>query len=331
MHMAIAAVVNALWDLAAKRAGKPLWQLLAEMSPEELVELVDFRYLTDALTPERGAGHPARRRARQAERIAHLRERGYPAYTTSPGWLGYDDDKLRRLCKEAVAEGFTPDQAQGRRRPRRRHAAAAHRPRGVGAGHPHRDRRQPALGRRRAPSRWVERPGGVRPALDRGADQPRRRPRPRRHRPRHRAHPGRHRRARPEPRDLQAAAPGRRDRPTSRSTRPASPASTRTSRSCCWPPSSACRSARTPAASACASWCSTCRCSTTSPCRGSMEDRVIEYVDHLHEHFVDPVVIGDGRYVAPSRARLQRGDARRSRSPTTRYPDGPVWRVSSDG
>lgn len=106
MHMAIGAVVNALWDLKAKRAGRPLWQLLAAMSPEELVELVDFRYLTDALTPQEAlqilrAAEPGR-----AEREAHLLRTGYPAYTTTPGWLGYDDAKLTRLSREAVADGF---------------------------------------------------------------------------------------------------------------------------------------------------------------------------------------------------------------------------------
>jgi L-fuconate dehydratase len=106
MHMAIGAVVNALWDLKAKRAGLPLWQLLARLSPEQLVELVDFRYLTDAITPAEAleifrAAEPGR-----AEREAALLAEGYPAYTTSPGWLGYDDEKLARLCREAVAEGF---------------------------------------------------------------------------------------------------------------------------------------------------------------------------------------------------------------------------------
>nr|WP_246241996.1 enolase C-terminal domain-like protein [Flexivirga aerilata] len=106
MHMAIAAVLNALWDLRAKRAGMPLWQLLSRMTPEELVALVDFRYLSDALTPEEAlqllrAAEPGR-----AERERQLLERGYPAYTTTPGWLGYSDDKLERLAKEAVADGF---------------------------------------------------------------------------------------------------------------------------------------------------------------------------------------------------------------------------------
>jgi L-fuconate dehydratase len=107
MHMAIGAVVNALWDLLAKREGKPLWQVLAAMTPEQLVDLVDFRYLTDALTPAEAlqilrAAEPGR-----AERTAQLLRDGYPAYTTTPGWLGYDDEKLARLCHEAVDEGFS--------------------------------------------------------------------------------------------------------------------------------------------------------------------------------------------------------------------------------
>ncbi|PPL15359.1 L-fuconate dehydratase [Microterricola pindariensis] len=107
MHMAIGAVINALWDLRAKREGKPLWQLLGALSPEEIVDLVDFRYLSDALTPEEAleilrAAEPGR-----AEREAELLANGYPGYTTSPGWLGYSDEKLARLCREAMAEGFT--------------------------------------------------------------------------------------------------------------------------------------------------------------------------------------------------------------------------------
>lgn len=106
MHMAAGAVVNAAWDLAAKHAGKPVWEFLAGMTPEELVSLVDFRYLTDALTPDEAleilrAAEPGR-----AERAAALREQGYPAYTTSPGWLGYSDAKLVGLAKQAVADGF---------------------------------------------------------------------------------------------------------------------------------------------------------------------------------------------------------------------------------
>jgi L-fuconate dehydratase len=106
MHMAIGAMLNALWDLKAKRAGLPLWRLLSGMSPEELVDLVDFRYLTDALTPDEALGILRRAEPGRREREERLRELGYPAYTTTPGWLGYDDAKLDRLCREAVAEGF---------------------------------------------------------------------------------------------------------------------------------------------------------------------------------------------------------------------------------
>ncbi|MEV4532708.1 L-fuconate dehydratase [Asanoa sp. NPDC049518] len=107
MHMAISAVVNALWDLKAKQAGLPLWQLLASMPPEEIVSLVDFRYLTDALTPGEALELLQPGAAGREERIAELLAHGYPAYATSPGWLGYDDAKLRRLCQEALEAGFT--------------------------------------------------------------------------------------------------------------------------------------------------------------------------------------------------------------------------------
>jgi L-fuconate dehydratase len=107
MHMAIGAVVNAVWDLAAKRAGVPLWKLLSDLTPEQIVDLVDFRYLTDALTPSEALEILRAAEAGRSKREALLRERGYPAYTTTPGWLGYDDAKLVRLCHEAVAEGFT--------------------------------------------------------------------------------------------------------------------------------------------------------------------------------------------------------------------------------
>jgi L-fuconate dehydratase len=106
MHMAVGAVVNALWDLKAKRAGMPLWALLAAMTPEQLVDLVDFRYLTDALTREQALEILRRAEPGRAARREELLSGGYPAYTTTPGWLGYDDEKLVRLCKEAVADGF---------------------------------------------------------------------------------------------------------------------------------------------------------------------------------------------------------------------------------
>lgn len=106
MHMAIGAVVNALWDLKSKRAGLPLWQLLARMTPEEIVGLVDFRYLGNALTPAEALQILRDAEPGRAEREAQLIATGYPAYTTSPGWLGYSDEKLARLCREAIADGF---------------------------------------------------------------------------------------------------------------------------------------------------------------------------------------------------------------------------------
>ncbi|MEU7915563.1 L-fuconate dehydratase [Microbispora bryophytorum] len=107
VHLSAAGVLNAAWDLAARRAGKPLWRFVADMTPEELVAACDFRYLSDVLTPAEAVEMLARLAPTRAERIAELAEHGYPAYTTSPGWLGYDDDKLRRLCREAVADGWT--------------------------------------------------------------------------------------------------------------------------------------------------------------------------------------------------------------------------------
>ncbi|MFF1678155.1 L-fuconate dehydratase [Streptomyces sp. NPDC058256] len=107
IHMAAAAIVNAVWDLYGRRTGKPVWRLLAELSPEQLVDLVDFRYLQDALTRDEALDILRRAEPGRAERAAYLLEHGFPAYTTTPGWLGYDDEKLVRLSKEAVADGFS--------------------------------------------------------------------------------------------------------------------------------------------------------------------------------------------------------------------------------
>ncbi|RCW83060.1 L-fuconate dehydratase [Phyllobacterium bourgognense] len=106
MHLATGAVVNAVWDLLAKEAGKPVWQLVGEMTPEEIVNIVDFRYLTDVLTRDEALEILRKAEQGKQERIATLKAEGYPCYTTSAGWLGYSDDKLRRLCQEAVDAGF---------------------------------------------------------------------------------------------------------------------------------------------------------------------------------------------------------------------------------
>jgi L-fuconate dehydratase len=107
IHLATAAIVNAVWDLYAKVEGKPLWKLLVDMTPEELVRCVPFHYITDAITPEEALALLRAKVATRADREAEMRAAGYPAYTTSSGWLGYPDDKVRRLCREGVAAGWT--------------------------------------------------------------------------------------------------------------------------------------------------------------------------------------------------------------------------------
>jgi len=106
IHLATGAVVNAVWDLWAKQEGVPVWKLVSRMSPEEIVKLIDFRYITDCITPQEALALLQERAVGKRERWATLEREGYPCYTTSAGWLGYDDDKLRRLCQEAIDAGF---------------------------------------------------------------------------------------------------------------------------------------------------------------------------------------------------------------------------------
>src|ERR687885_1930056 len=107
IHLALAAIVNAAWDLWAKAEGKPVWKLLADLTPEQFVGCVPFRYITDALTSDEALEMVRRNEPTKAQREAYLREHGYPAYTTSAGWLGYSDEKLRQLCREGLAQGWT--------------------------------------------------------------------------------------------------------------------------------------------------------------------------------------------------------------------------------
>lgn len=106
VHLATAAVVNAVWDLWAKSVGKPVWRLVADLTPEEFVRLIDFRYLTDALTAGEALAILESQASTKGERIARMEAQGYPAYTTSAGWLGYSDDKIRALCREGLAQGW---------------------------------------------------------------------------------------------------------------------------------------------------------------------------------------------------------------------------------
>ena len=107
IHLATAAIVNAVWDLWAKAEGKPLWKLLVDMPPAQIVRCIDFRYIEDVLSPEQALAILERNAPTRAEREAAMRADGFPAYTTSAGWLGYTDDKLRHLCREAVDAGWT--------------------------------------------------------------------------------------------------------------------------------------------------------------------------------------------------------------------------------
>ena len=107
VHMATGAVVNAVWDLWARREGKSVWKLLVDLTPQQVVNAIDFMWITDALTPDEALAILEKNAPTKAAREAEMRESGFPAYTTSTGWLGYPDDKVRRLCREALAAGWT--------------------------------------------------------------------------------------------------------------------------------------------------------------------------------------------------------------------------------
>lgn len=107
IHLACGALLNAVWDLYAKAEGKPLWRLLMDMTPEQIVASIDFRYIADAISQEEALGILRRGKEGQAGRLTELQTSGYPAYTTSAGWFGFSDEKIRRLCRESVADGWT--------------------------------------------------------------------------------------------------------------------------------------------------------------------------------------------------------------------------------
>jgi L-fuconate dehydratase len=107
IHLATAAIVNAVWDLLCRRANKPLWKMIVDMSPEELISCIDFKYLEDALTPDEALAMLKKLEPTKHEREQYLLEQGYPAYTTGAGWLGYSNEKIERLMKEHLAKGWT--------------------------------------------------------------------------------------------------------------------------------------------------------------------------------------------------------------------------------
>ena len=208
IHLATAAIVNAVWDLYAKSERKPLWKLLSDMSPEELIACIDFRYITDAITREEALEILRRNEKTKPDREAEMLKDGFPAYTTSAGWLGYSDEKLRSLVREAVGKGWTHFKMKvGRDIEDDVRRAALIRDEIGPEPHPD-DGRQPGLGR--GPGhREHGASREVRPVLDRGAHEPRRRPRPRAHSRGRLTRRRRHGRALPEPRAFQAALAGR--------------------------------------------------------------------------------------------------------------------------
>ena len=328
IHLGTAAVVNAAWDLAAKRAGKPVWKLLADLSPEQIVALVDWRYLKDALTPDAALEMLRDRRAGRAEREARVREDGYPAYTTSAGWLGYDDAKLARLCREAVDAGWDSvklkvgaDLDDDRRRcriareaigPDRRLMIDANQTLGVAE----------AVERAHALAEfgiwWFEEPTSPDDVLGHAAIAERIAP--------IRVATGEHaHNAVMFKQFLQAGAIG-----------------------VCQ--LDACRLGGVNEAVAvlllaaaygvpvCPHAGGVGLCELVQhlsvfdyvAVSGSTEGRVVEYVDHLHEHFHDPVRMRGPRYLVPE-APGYSARIRRSTLDAYRYPDGPVWREGTAG
>jgi L-fuconate dehydratase len=107
VHLAAAALINAVWDLYARVEKKPLWKLLADFEPEQIIRSIDFSYITDAITPGEALALLKERASCKETRLATLERRGYPAYTTSVGWFGFSDDKVRQLCREGLRQGWT--------------------------------------------------------------------------------------------------------------------------------------------------------------------------------------------------------------------------------
>jgi L-fuconate dehydratase len=107
VHLAAAALINAVWDLYARVEKKPLWKLLADFEPEQIIRSIDFSYITDVITPGEALALLKERASCKETRLATLERRGYPAYTTSVGWFGFSDDKVRQLCREGLRQGWT--------------------------------------------------------------------------------------------------------------------------------------------------------------------------------------------------------------------------------
>jgi L-fuconate dehydratase len=324
IHLALAAIVNALWDLYAKMERKPLWKLLADMTPQQIVSAIDFQYIADALAPDEAIEILDRHARTKADREAELLRAGYPAYTTSAGWMGYSDDKIRSLCRQALADGWTQFKVK------------------VG-GKPEDDRRRVALVREEigdthkllidANQQW-----SIRDAIDRVTELSRFRlvwiEEP------------------TSPDDVLGHAT------VARAVRRLG-VGVATGEHC---PNRVVFKQLLQAQAIDFCQIDTCRLGGVNEslavmlmaakfgvpvcphaggvglCEyvqhlsmfdfiaisGSMDGRVIEYVDHLHEHFKDPVVVRRGRYMPPAKAGASVEMHETSRA-DHRYPDGKVW------
>ena len=320
VHLALSAVMNALWDMAGRRAGKPVWRLLAELTPEQLVDIADLRYLADVLPRERALEILQGAELGKPERIAKLEASGYPAYTTAAGWLGYSDEKMLRLIAEQERLGFTAVKLKVgasldddiRRCRLAREAIGPDRPLMIDANQmwdvPTAIEWVNAL--QEFDLRWIEEPTspddilGHRQIRDAVAPIG--------------VATGEHCHNRVMFKQFMAA--GAMDFCQLDAGRLAS--LNEILPCCCWPPTSRCRSARTLAGSACARWFSMRPCSTTWRCPAPRRTHH-QYVDNLHEHFMHPV-----RWPAAA----TRSPANRATTPDARrvdrrvpFPDGRYW------
>jgi L-fuconate dehydratase len=322
IHIAMTAIVNAVWDLHAKQARKPLWKLLADMTPREIVGCIDFQYITDALTRDEAIEILDRRHGSKHEREPILIRDGYPAYTTSAGWMGYSDEKVRGLCREALADGFThfkvkvgaePEDDERRVRLVREEIGPAHK---LMIDANQRWDVNEAIARVRALAPfdlwWIEEPTSPDDVLGHAAIA-----------------------------------------------RAVAPIGVATGEHCAnrvlfkqllqagaisFCQIDSCRlggvnenlavilMAAKFGVPVCPHAGGVGLCELVQhlsmwdylAVSGRMDDRVTEFVDHLHEHFVDPVVVRRGRYLAPSAPGYSSTIKPESRD-AYRYPDGPVW------
>jgi L-fuconate dehydratase len=322
IHMAAGAIVNAVWDLNGRREHKPIWRLLSELSPEQLVDLVDFRYLEDALTRNEALAILRRGEPGRAERTAYLLQHGYPAYTTTPGWLGYSDEKLLRLAQQAVADGFTQiklkvgaDLADDVRRMRlARQAVGPDIGIAVDANQAWGVKQAIDWMAKLAPydPYWIEEPTSPDDILGHAAIRRAIAP--------VRVATGEHVHNQVMFKQLlQAGALDVLQLDASRTAGVTENVAILLLAAKFGVP-------------VCPHAGGVGLCEMVQhlamfdyvAVSGSMENRVIEYVDHLHEHFTDPVRISNGRYLAPAAPGISAQMSPRSVA-DHRYPDGPVW------